>query len=933
MNPDQNCWPSRDGLRIGHLNINHVLNKTTDVTTAISNSGKQFHLFGLSESRLTDNIPSSDLLIPDYTIIRRDAKANGEVGLLIYISDATPFKHLFRLDQPGVEAVWLEISIAKSAPILVGFCYRNPASRIDWTDAFTEMMDRVTFETKEIILLGDFNMDLKKQNPRWKHSFDSYNLHQIVKSPTRVTQNSETLIDHIYVSESRNIIETCVPTSNISDHYPVCLTWNKKGAKMPKIGHKTIKYRCFSNFNEQLFLNDISLSPLAMVYNMTEPTEALDFWLDTFNTIYDKHAPYKQKRVKSVPKPKWFTKELQEAIYRRDFLKKHGQHEESKKLRNAINSQKRAAKKKYIQDLLSDKRNSKSTWLAIHQLTNKASLSKPQVNFNISVEQLNDHFSTVAGKIITKNSTGNNTLDKLQQFCQSHNIQDKLEIPLLTVTDVYYALKHLKQSGTRDLDGLDTKILKLAAPLITDTLTYIYNLCITKNTFPCALKKAKVIPIYKSGNSTNPSNYRPISILSVLSKPLEKHINKHLLLHLNRYNLLHPNQSGFRKKHSCQTALTSLVEQWLTNIDNNEFNGVIFVDFKKAFDVIDHDLLLRKLFFYGMSDNALQLLQSYLTSRQQCVIVGTKTSSLSTLKFGVPQGSVLGPILFSLYINDLPLYMEALCELFADDTSLHNHHKNLDTLMNSLQHSVDNLINWTEMNHMALHLDKTKFMLVTTRQKRQNLLPNLPPLTIKSDIIQEVQNHKVLGIIIDNNLSWTPHMNTLCKKISTKVFQLSRLKHFVNFRVRKLFFTSHIQSLIDYRSTLWDSASQNTLKPLHSLHRRALKLILLKQSSLEKDDYNKLNVLPLHTRLKYNKGILMKKIMVGNAPASLSRLFPINPTRDQININIPTPRIDLFNTSLTFSGASLWNSLPYSLKIQSSKLFKKRYLSYLTSLP
>ena len=158
------------------------------------------------------------------------------------------------------------------------------------------------------------------------------------------------------------------------------------------------------------------------------------------------------------------------------------------------------------------------------------------------------------------------------------------------------------------------------------------------------------------------------------------------------------------------------------------------------------------------------------------------------------------------------------------------------------------------MNHMALHPDKTKFMLVTTRQ---NLLPNLPPLTIKSDIIQEVQNHRVLGITIDNNLSWTPHMNALCKKISTKVFQLLKLKHFVNFRVRKLFFTSHIQSLIDYGSTLWDSASQNTLKPLHSLHRRAVKLILLKQSSLEKDDYNKLNVLPLHTRLKYNKGIFM----------------------------------------------------------------------------
>ena len=151
----------------------------------------------------------------------------------------------------------------------------------------------------------------------------------------------------------------------------------------------------------------------------------------------------------------------------------------------------------------------------------------------------------------------------------------------MTVTEVYNALKYLKQSGTRDLDGLDTKILRLAAPLITNTLTYVFNLCIMKSTFPTAFKTAKDIPLYKSGDSANPSNYRPISIISVLSKPLEKHINKHLLMHLDKYNLLHPNQSGFRKKHSCQTALTSLVDQWLTNINNDEFNSVIFIDFKK----------------------------------------------------------------------------------------------------------------------------------------------------------------------------------------------------------------------------------------------------------------------------------------------------------------------------------------------------------------
>ena len=227
--------------------------------------------------------------------------------------------------------------------------------------------------------------------------------------------------------------------------------------------------------------------------------------------------------MKSFSKPKWFSKELQEVIYLRDFLKRHGQHEESKKLRTAINSHKCAAKKKYFQDILSDKNNSKSTRAAINQLANKASNPKHHVNINISAEQLNDHFSTIAEKIVTPNpNSKSNTLDKLREVCLSRKIQDKFDIPLMTVIDVYNSLKHLKQSGTRDLDGLDTKILRLAAPIITYTLTYGFNLCITKSTFLNAFKIAKVIPLHKSGDSSNPSNYTPISIVSVLAKHTRK---------------------------------------------------------------------------------------------------------------------------------------------------------------------------------------------------------------------------------------------------------------------------------------------------------------------------------------------------------------------------------------------------------------------------
>ena len=169
MSIDQNYWPSREGLGIGHLNSNHVFNKITDVTTIICNSGKQFHLFVFSESHLTDKIPSCDLMIPDYTVVRKDAITNNETGLLIYIIDTISYKHLSHLDQPVVEAVWLEISVAKSSPILVGFCYRNPACRVGCMDVFKEMMDRVSFESKEILLLCDFNIDLIKANPGWTY--------------------------------------------------------------------------------------------------------------------------------------------------------------------------------------------------------------------------------------------------------------------------------------------------------------------------------------------------------------------------------------------------------------------------------------------------------------------------------------------------------------------------------------------------------------------------------------------------------------------------------------------------------------------------------------------------------------------------------------------------------------------------------------------
>jgi hypothetical protein len=576
------------------------------------------------------------------------------------------------------------------------------------------------------------------------------------------------------------------------------------------------------------------------------------------------------------------------------------------------------------------KNDSKSIWNAINILTKKTTPTNNICN-ELTSNQFNEHFVNVSATTVQNDRSDENALTLLKQYCKSKSIVTELNIPYLSIFEVYFSLVHLKQTATRGLDNIDGKILKLSAAIIADSLTYLYNLCIDKCIIPSSLKQAKVIPLYKAGDKKNPSNYRPISIVSVLSKPLENHIYKHLLQHVVKFDLLHSNQSGFRKHHSCHTSLINLVDQWLKNIDEHKFSGVLFIDFAKAFDVIDHSLLLRKLKLYKLSNSSLSIINSFLSSRQQTVFCNNVFSDSLPQKFGVPQGSILGPLLFSLYVNDLPLSISrALCELFADDTSIHTSDSSLVQLSNRLQESIYQLIDWSELNHMALNPSKTKYMLVASRQKRQNQTSCMPPIFIDNSIVEEVDTHKVLGVIIDKNVTWSPHIDNLSNLLSQKVFQFNKIKHFLDMPSRKSFFYAYIQSQIDYASTIYDLCSANTLKPLKRIHKRAMKVILNK-SSLTISDYKQIDILPLEQKLNYNKAILMYKIMVGPAPISLRNKFTVNKSRYTNAIDIATPQTDLFKTSLTYSGASLWNSTLKDKFLQKNSLpvFKKSYKAYL----
>ena len=282
---------------------------------------------------------------------------------------------------------------------------------------------------------------------------------------------------------------------------------------------------------------------------------------------------------------------------------------------------------------------------------------------------------------------------------------------------------------------------------------------------------------------------------------------------------------------------------------------------------------------------------------------------------GVPQGSVLGPLLFLIYINDLPLSIEGDCEFFADDTTLHARNKDLTNLNKILQNGLNSLKRWADLNHMVVHPSKSKAMLITTRQKRQ--LIQSCPLKLKYDnqLIEEEANHKVLGVIIDNNLTWTDHLTSISKSMSTKIFQLSQIKRFLPQNAKKMFFDAYILSILNYCSTLWDSTNNRSLKIIERAYKRAVKAVINKNTTLTKSDYKNAGIRTLTDQLKINKLSLMHKIVNKKAPSTLIEKFPLKKSKHALKV-CPgrVPRTDLYKSSLRYTGPSTWNSLPDKLR-------------------
>jgi hypothetical protein len=721
--------------------------------------------------------------------------------------------------------------------------------------------------------------------------------------------------------------------SKISDHFPIFFTTSNL---KPAHRIKYLNVRDFSKKNVNAFKNDLSLLTWNDMYNIDNVHDSFNLFSSTFNDIYELRFPERKiKFNKNLHKiEKWMTQGLLISRLTKIKLGKisikkptNENIQTYKTYRNLYNTLIRTSKKNYFeQQLTFHQSNSKKTWELINLAIKRPGKNKLVSSFlNIDgniiskptevAEKFNTFFVNIASEIESKipPAIPNVVPIPLTEPESLFSMSD----PIIS-QDILDVIKQLKPKHSLDPTNLSMIILKAVSHQICMPLKHIVNLSLSSGEIPIQMKTAKIVPIFKSGEPTEINNYRPISLLSTFGKILEKIVSNKLTNFLENNKILSNFQFGFRKGHSTVHPMMLLLNKLTAAINEKKHSIVIFCDLKKAFDTCDHDILLQKMSNIGIRGIELAWFSNYLKDRLQYVnINGASSSCLRPLK-GVPQGSILGPLLFLIYINDLPKSSNLFSLLFADDTTLSDSDKDVHTLVNRVNMEFRKVSHYFRVNKLSLHLDKTKFMLFSSNKTVQSLdielfinnnSPNVeeenPNFLHKMEQIHstsKIPAMRFLGVFFDPQLNFKYHVGQIISKVSRALFILRTVKNILTPKALKSLYYSLIHCHLIYALPIWSVCNQQMQTELFKKQKSAIRAIAgLKYNDHTEPHFKKLEILTLPLMIDFFSIQFMQRFVQRFLPASFDDTWITNAIRregqDHVclrnddNIYIPPARL------------------------------------------
>lgn len=506
----------------------------------------------------------------------------------------------------------------------------------------------------------------------------------------------------------------------------------------------------------------------------------------------------------------------------------------------------------------------------------------------------------------------------------------------ITESDIIRITKNLSSSKACGHDGFNSYVLKKVIYYIALPLTHIFNMSLTTGQYPDSFKLSKVVPIYKKDDPSLCSNYRPISILPCISKILEKIIYEQLYEFLEQNSLLCANQYGFRKHHSTDLAVLEVYDKISSSLTNHNHVIGIFCDLSKAFDTLDHNILLYKLNHIGIRGVPLLWFKNYLSQRKQFVEYESFHSNISPVNHGVPQGSILGPLLFLIYVNDVINISDSLSfTLFADDITILYPHSKLDDSTLFLNSELLKLCRWFNCNKLFFNHSKTNYIVF--KNPRRNMDYQNCNLVINNTQIERKSTVKFLGVTLEENLNWDAHFKSLTNNVSKLVGLLCRLRDVLPNSSLTLLYKSLIQSKLFYCNVAWGRSTQKNLNSILILQKKAVRVctgsMFLSHSN---PLFSKLNVLKVQDITFLQTALLMYKFNIDLLPPYFRILFQFNNefhsynTRSSQNLHLTTPQNIIVQRSIRHAGPEIWNSIAVNIKQSvSPKSFKLKLKKYL----